>query len=75
MFTGKKIIKTTENKELLIGFSVDITQNIQASRTIEDQKKFYQQIFNTVPNYIYVKDKAGKFILVNKAVADLFNVT
>ena len=75
VFTGKKIIKTTKNKELLIGFSVDITQNILASRTIEDQKKFYQQIFNTVPNYIYVKDKNGKFLLVNEAVSDLFGLT
>ncbi len=75
VYTGKKIIKTSENKELLIGFSIDITQNIQASKTIEDQKKFYQQIFNTVPNYIYVKDKNGRFLLVNEAVAELFNLT
>lgn len=73
-FIGKKIINTTQNKELLIGFSVDITQNIQASRTIEDQKKFYQQIFNTVPNYIYVKDKNEKFLLVNDAVSELFGL-
>ncbi|NJN25912.1 MAG: PAS domain S-box protein [Cyclobacteriaceae bacterium] len=75
VFTGKKIIHTSENKELLIGFSVDITQNIQASRAIEEQKKFYQQIFNTVPNYIYIKDKNGRFILVNEAVAELFQLS
>ena len=75
VFTGKKIINTSENKELLIGFSIDITQNIQASKTIEDQKKFYQQIFNTIPNYIYVKDKNGRFLLVNEAVSELFGLT
>jgi PAS domain S-box-containing protein len=74
-YIGKKIIKTSENKELLIGFSVDVTQNIQASKTIEDQKKFYQQIFNTVPNYIYLKDKNGKFLLVNEAVSELFGLS
>ena len=37
-YIGKKIIKTSENKELLIGFSVDVTQNIQASKTIETPK-------------------------------------
>lgn len=74
MFTGKKIITTKENKELLIGFSVDITQNIQVSRAIEDQKKFYQQIFNTVPNFIYIKDSRGKYILVNDTFANLFNL-
>lgn len=75
VFVGKKIITTSENNELLIGFSVDITQNIQTSQAIDDQKKFYQQIFNTVPNYIYVKDKHGKFLLANEAVAKLFNLT
>lgn len=75
VFTGKKIIYTTANEELLIGFSIDITQNIQASQTIDDQKKFYQQIFNTVPNYIYVKDKSGRFLLVNEAFTKLFNLT
>jgi len=75
VFVGKKIITTSEKKELLIGFSVDITQNILASKAIEDQKKFYQQIFNTVPNYIYVKDKNGKFLLANEAVSELFNLT
>jgi PAS domain S-box-containing protein len=75
IFSGRKVVTTSENKELLIGFSIDITQNIQASKTIEDQKKFYQQIFNTVPNYIYVKDKSGKFLLVNDAFTKLFNLT
>lgn len=74
IFSGKKIINTSKNKELLIGFSVDITENILASRTIEEQKKFYQQIFNTVPNYIYVKDKDGRFLLVNEAVSELFKL-
>jgi len=74
VFTGKKIITTSENKELLIGFSVDITQNIQVSRAIEDQKKFYQQIFNTVPNFIYIKNNKGKYLLVNETFAKLFNL-
>ena len=64
VFTGKKIINTSQNKELLIGFSVDITQNIQVSKAIEDQKKFFQQIFNTVPSFIYVKNNKGKYLLV-----------
>ena len=74
VFTGKKIINTSQNKELLIGFSVDITQNIEVSRAIEEQKKFYQQIFNTVPNFIYIKDSKGNFLLVNEAFAQLFNL-
>ena len=54
---------------------MDITQNIRATKAVEVQKIFYQQIFNTVPNYIYVKDKHGKFLLVNEAVSELFHLT
>jgi PAS domain S-box-containing protein len=75
VFTGKKIVTTSRMKDLIIGFSIDITQNIQASRTIADQKKFYQQIFNNVPNYIYIKDRKGKFIFANEAFCQLFNLT
>ncbi|MCG8307870.1 MAG: ATP-binding protein [Cytophagales bacterium] len=74
VFTGKKLIKTSQNQELLIGFSIDITKNIQVSRAIEDQKKFYQQIFNMVPNFIYLKNRAGKFVLANEAFAKLFDL-
>lgn len=75
VFTGKKVITTSNEDELIIGFSIDITQNIQASKTIDDQKKFYQQIFNTVPNYIYVKDRTGKYLLVNEAFSKLFGLS
>ncbi len=74
-FTGKKIIHTKENKELLIGFSVDVSESVQATKEIEEQKKFYEQILNTVPNYIYVKDRHGKFLLVNNAYAQLFGLS
>ncbi len=74
-FTGKKMIHTKQNEELLIGFSVDISENVLASKAIEDQKKFYEQILNTVPNYIYVKDKNGKFLLVNDTYAEMFGLS
>lgn len=74
VFTGKKIINTSLNKDLLVGFSIDITQNIQVSRAIEDQKKFYQQIFNTVPSFIYVKNNVGKYVLVNDTFSKLFDL-
>ena len=73
-FTGKKLITTSDKKTLLLGFSIDITQNVNSTKIISDQKKYYQQIFNTVPNYIYVKNKKGKYLLANQAVADLFDI-
>ena len=74
LFTGKKIITTADKTELLIGFSIDVSKNILVSREIEEQKKFFQQIFNTVPSYIFIKDGSGNFQFVNKAFAELMNI-
>jgi PAS domain S-box-containing protein len=75
LLTGKKLVTTADKKAFLIGFSIDITQNVLAGKTIVEQKKFYAQIFNTVPNSIYIKDQQGNYLLVNEAVAKLFDST
>ena len=72
---GKKLMHTADQRELLIGFAVDVTQNILANKAIEEQKKFFQQIFDTVPNYIYVKNKNGRYIMVNESGARHFGLT
>ncbi len=60
----------------LINFQAQqIKSHKKAERAVINQKVFYQQIFNTVPNYIYVKDRDGNFLLTNKAVSELFNLT
>lgn len=45
---------------------------IEKEREIESLKKensFLKEVLNTLPNFIAVKDKTGKFILANKAFA------
>jgi PAS domain S-box-containing protein len=42
---------------------------------IEQQRAFMLSIFDADPNLIFVKDRRGRFIFVNKAVADLFFTT
>ena len=36
-------------------------------------RNFLLKIIDTVPNNIFVKDKDGKYLMVNKSVAELFN--
>ncbi len=75
LYTSRKVINTSENKQLLLGFAVDITDTVEARRNMEEQRQFFEQIIDTVPNYIYVKDDSNNFLLVNQAVADLFQAT
>ena len=36
---------------------------------IEDQRAFLRQIIDIIPNFVFVKDRVGKFTLVNRAFA------
>lgn len=45
----------------------------QRTQEIEQQKTFLRLIIDTDPNIIYVKDWEGHLVLVNQALANLFN--
>ena len=75
LYIGKKLMATTDREDLLLAFAVDITQTVIAHKSLEEQWQFFQQIIDTDPNYIYVKDKNGNYILVNQAIADIFNTS
>ena len=53
----------------------DITQRKLAEQEISDSRAFLRQIIDTVPNPIFVKDHEGMFLLVNKAMANLYGST
>jgi len=41
---------------------------------LQQQRRFLQQIVDTVPNLIFVKDQAGRFTFANQATADAFGL-
>ncbi|MEM7028112.1 MAG: PAS domain S-box protein [Chloroflexota bacterium] len=51
---------------------VDITERTRAEVALKQQEAFLKQVIDTVPHLIYVKDSAGRFTLINQAVADLY---
>lgn len=65
-----------------IGTSTDIhdhrqiEQDLLESRTeAERSHAFIRQIIDTDPNFIFAKDRDGRFTLVNQAVADCYGTT
>lgn len=54
---------------------LDVTQRTLAEEQLNEQRVFLRQIIDTVPSLIFVKDRNGRFVLVNKALADLYNTT
>ncbi len=60
-----------EGVEGLILDCRDITEKIQTNNELKKQQHFIQQVIDTDPNLIYVKNEDGKLDLINQAVADL----
>lgn len=68
------MIKASGQNNLLI-IMRDITTRKQAETRLKKQQEFIRLVIDTTPNLIYVKDALGNFLLVNQAVADLFDST
>jgi len=49
-------------------------QRGQPEDLLRRERAFLQQIIDISPNLIFVKDRQGRFILANKAVADVYGV-
>ena len=66
-----------ENQNLagIVGISRDITKLKVLEESLEERKTVLEMIFNSSPNCMYIKDKNGKYIIANKAIADLYQTT
>jgi PAS domain S-box-containing protein len=54
---------------------VDISERKRSAAALEKERAFLRQVIDTDPNYIFAKDRQGRFTLANKAVADAYETT
>lgn len=59
----------------VIAYSFDITDVKSAEEAFKKSDSMLRQVLNTTPNPIFVKDKLGKYVLVNQAMANLYGLT
>ncbi|MGE4297615.1 MAG: PAS domain S-box protein [Desulfovibrionaceae bacterium] len=52
-----------------------VTKRKLAEQELREHREFLHKIIDTVPNLIVVKNRAGEFVLVNRAMADLYGST
>jgi len=52
-----------------------ITERRRAEEALEEQRAFLRQVIDIDPNFIFVKDRKGQFVLVNQALADAYGTT
>ncbi|TAK66873.1 MAG: PAS domain S-box protein [Bacteroidetes bacterium] len=58
-----------------IGINLDITERKKAEEELAKQKHFLRQVIDLDPNFIFAKDRQGRFTLINQAVADAYGTT
>jgi two-component system sensor kinase FixL len=58
-----------------IGCCIDITDRKQAEGALEEGRAFLRQVIDVDPNFIFAKDREGRFVLANQAVADAYGTT
>ncbi len=66
---------TLDGEEALLETFVDITERKQAEQSVAEQQAFLQRVIDADPNFIFVKDRESRFVLVNQAVADAYGST
>ncbi|MEZ4594029.1 MAG: PAS domain S-box protein [Chloroflexota bacterium] len=54
---------------------LEIHEREQAETRLEQQRAFLRQIIDTIPNYVFVKDANGRYLMANKAMADAYKTT
>jgi two-component system sensor kinase FixL len=58
-----------------IGCCIDITDRKQAEEALKEGRAFLRQVIDIDPNFIFAKDRDGRFVLANQAVADAYGTT
>lgn len=56
------------------GISRDVTDQIAAEHRLAEERDLLKTIINNIPDLIYIKDRAGRFVIANDAVARLYGV-
>jgi two-component system, LuxR family, sensor kinase FixL len=58
-----------------IGTRIDMTERRQAEESVRQQQAFLRQVIDINPNFIFAKDREGRFTLANRTVADAYGVS
>ena len=68
------LIKPFEDRELRATIEMAFYKSAMEKR-LRRNRNFLLKVIDTVPNNIFVKDKDGKYLMVNNSIDELFNTT
>jgi len=70
-----QLVKEDGDEGLFVAIVRDIARRKYAETELRRQKNLMWQVIDMDPNMIFVRDAAGRFLLANQAIADLYAVT
>lgn len=70
-----QLVQEINRERVFVAIVRDIAERRLAEKKLYQQKVFMWQVIDTDPNRIFVKDTLGRFLLVNRSVADAHGLT
>ena len=58
-----------EGQPAILATGVDVTERKRAEEALRTNQRLLRTVFDTIPTGVYVKDREGKFMMVNRALA------
>jgi two-component system, cell cycle sensor histidine kinase and response regulator CckA len=58
----------------LIGIARDISQRREAERKLREERQMLKTLIDAIPDPLFFKDRSGKHLLYNRAIAELFGL-
>ncbi|MCD4793671.1 MAG: PAS domain S-box protein [Bacteroidales bacterium] len=70
VFSSYAVVQQSGKEPLLFCMDMDLTERKQAEELLQKSEAQLRQVIDAVPHMIFAKDRDGRFIIANKAVAD-----
>lgn len=66
------VLDASDNRKLVAGVVMDISERVEAENRLADNQARLRTLLDTMPDLVWLKDPAGRFLACNRRVEALF---